>query len=83
MANTGPYDDGQRLNAPAGPPGGVSRADLARVLLWALLVISGVANMLASLAGAGTAVHLACGVVTALSAAGLAARALRARRGHR
>ncbi|MHC3470105.1 hypothetical protein ACYF6T_15470 [Streptomyces sp. 7R007] len=58
----------------------VSRADLVRVLLWLLLVVSAVANMAASYAGSGLGVHLACGAVTALSAAVLVVRRLRGRR---
>lgn len=62
------------------PPPGVSRADLVRFLLWLLLVLSVVANTVASSAGAGLGTHLACGAVTALTAAVLVVRRLKGRR---
>ncbi|MDH6703087.1 hypothetical protein ACIQKE_30540 [Streptomyces griseoviridis] len=80
MANTVPHDDSHRRTGTAERPG---RADLAAFLLWSLLVISGLANAVASATGAGTWTHLACGAVTALSATALAVRALRARGGRR
>ena len=61
-------------------PPGVSRADLVRFLLWLLLVLSVVANTVASSAGAGLGTHLACGAVTALTAAVLVVRRLKGRR---
>ncbi|MFJ1972552.1 hypothetical protein ACIO93_28165 [Streptomyces sp. NPDC087903] len=54
--------------------------DLVRTLLWTLLVVSVVANTVASYAGAGTAVHLAIGATTAACVAVLAVRGLQGRR---
>ncbi|MCZ9351739.1 hypothetical protein NGM36_18500 [Streptomyces mutabilis] len=70
-AATGGADDG---------PDAVSRGDVLRALLWALVVVSAVANMTASFGGAPTWVHLASGVVTVLAAGTLVVRALRGRR---
>ncbi|MFH8975062.1 hypothetical protein [Streptomyces sp. NPDC017890] len=61
-------------------PDAVSRGEVLRTLLWAVVVVSAVANMAASLAGAPTAVHLASGVVTVLAAGTLVVRGLRGRR---
>ncbi|WP_399886781.1 hypothetical protein ACGH7X_20125 [Streptomyces sp. BBFR51] len=61
-------------------PDAVSRGDVLRTLLWAVVVLSVVANMVASFAGASVLVHLACGVVTALAAGTLVLRGLRGRR---
>ncbi|MGC9497689.1 hypothetical protein [Streptomyces sp. WG7] len=61
-------------------PDAVSRGDVLRTLLWAVVVVSAVANMAASLAGAPTVVHLASGVVTVLAAGTLVVRGLRGRR---
>ncbi len=58
----------------------VSRGDVVRTLLWTLVVISSVANMVASYASADVWVHLACGIVTAVCAGTLVARGLRGRR---
>lgn len=58
----------------------VSRSDVVRALLWTVLVISVVANTVASYGDAGLWVHLACGGVTALCAGTLLARKLRGRR---
>lgn len=83
------HQDPYRLTAPpAGTPasaahegpGAVSRGDVLRTLLWALVVVSAVANMTASFGGAPTWVHLASGAVTVLAAGTLAVRALRGRR---
>ncbi|MEV6588231.1 hypothetical protein [Streptomyces acidicola] len=76
--------DPYRLTAADSTPGtaspAVSRGDVARTLLWILLVISVAANTVASIGGADLWVHLACGVVTALCAGTLAVRGLRGRR---
>ncbi|GGO42961.1 hypothetical protein GCM10012287_04980 [Streptomyces daqingensis] len=77
MTNTGPRpvtvpDDAQTAAAPS-----VSRGQVLRSLLWTLLVISAVANTLASFAGADTGVHLVCGAVTAVTGGLLIARRLR------
>ncbi|NDZ72701.1 hypothetical protein G3I36_16810 [Streptomyces sp. SID10362] len=61
-------------------PGAVSRGDVLRTLLWAVVVLSAVANMALSFAGAATPLHLATGVVTVLAAGTLVVRALRGRR---
>ncbi|MFE4965735.1 hypothetical protein [Streptomyces sp. NPDC056660] len=76
MASTDPY----RLTSPppVGRPGG--GADLVRVLLWSLLVLSAGANMATSYGGVPVWTHVACGVVTLLSAGTLVARRLRGRR---
>ncbi|AQS68553.1 hypothetical protein [Streptomyces pactum] len=65
---------------PGEDPAPVSRGDVLRTLLWAVVVISAVANMAASYAGAHTLVHLASGMVTVLAAGTLVVRGLRGRR---
>lgn len=67
-------------HTPADRPDTVSRGDVLRTLLWALVVISAVANMVASYGGAHVGVHLACGMVTVLAAGTLVVRSLRGRR---
>ena len=62
------------------PSPGISRGQVVRTLLWTVLVISVVANAVASFADAGTSVHLACGVVTAISGGILVVSAVRRRR---
>jgi hypothetical protein len=62
------------------PPSALGRADLVRFLLWLLLVLGVVANTVASYAGAGLGVHLACGAVTGVTAAVLVVRRLKGRR---
>ncbi|MGC9378360.1 hypothetical protein [Streptomyces sp. MH13] len=79
------HQDPYRLSTPpprttGQGPDAVSRGDVLRALLWAVVVVSAVANMAASLAGAPTAVHLASGVVTVLAAGTLVVRGLRGRR---
>ncbi|MFG2680370.1 hypothetical protein [Streptomyces sp. NPDC048392] len=77
------HQDPYRLSTPRTPgdgPDAVSRGDVLRTVLWAVVVVSAVANMAASLAGAPTAVHLASGVVTVLAAGSLVVRGLRGRR---
>ncbi|MDH6214916.1 hypothetical protein [Streptomyces pseudovenezuelae] len=59
---------------------GITRADVARTLLWAVVVISAVTNMALSYGGSATAPHLAAGIVTVLSAGTLVVRRLRGRR---
>ncbi|WP_030383389.1 MULTISPECIES: hypothetical protein [unclassified Streptomyces] len=72
---TGPADDhGQPARS------GVSRSDVLRALLWTVLVISVLANSVASYGDASTAVHLAFGVVTAACATVLVVQRLRGRR---
>ncbi|CAM5579480.1 hypothetical protein SVIOM342S_07613 [Streptomyces violaceorubidus] len=61
-------------------PDAVSRGDVLRTLLWAVVVLSAVANMALSFTGAATALHLASGVVTVLAAGTLVVRGLRGRR---
>ena len=58
----------------------LTRGDVARTLLWIVVVVSAVANMVASLGGADTWVHLACGALTLLCGGTLAVRGLRGRR---
>ncbi|WP_261400661.1 hypothetical protein [Streptomyces salinarius] len=70
----------QAAPAPGDGPGAVSRGDVLRTLLWAVVVLSAVANMALSFAGAATPLHLATGVVTVLAAGTLVVRALRGRR---
>ncbi|WP_217163443.1 hypothetical protein [Streptomyces sp. AC512_CC834] len=65
---------------PGDGPDAVSRGDVLRTLLWAVVVLSVVANMVASFAGASVLVHLASGVVTVLAAGTLVLRGLRGRR---
>lgn len=80
------HQDPYRLGAPRAAsasgdgPGAVSRGDVLRTLLWAVVVLSAVANMALSFAGAATPLHLATGVVTVLAAGTLVVRALRGRR---
>ncbi|MFA3877374.1 hypothetical protein ABS735_27455 [Streptomyces sp. MMCC 100] len=66
--------------APGGGPDAVSRGDVLRTLLWAVVVLSAVANMALSFAGAAAPLHLASGVVTVLAAGALVVRGLRGRR---
>lgn len=76
--NTDPY---RLTTTPAkDAPTGVSRGDVVRTLLWAVVVISAVANTVASYRGSGTALHLAFGIVTVLAAGTLVVRSLRGRR---
>ncbi|MGW3283656.1 hypothetical protein ACWDR3_03290 [Streptomyces sp. NPDC001002] len=83
MAHTDPY---RFTSTPTPVPGsadtsdGITRADVARTLLWALVVISAVTNMALSYGGSGTVPHLAAGIVTVLSAGTLVVRSLRGRR---
>lgn len=80
------HQDPYRLGTPQAAPapgdgtGAVSRGDVLRTLLWAVVVLSAVANMALSFAGAATPLHLATGVVTVLAAGTLVVRALRGRR---
>lgn len=90
MAHTDPY----RLTATPTPvptgtgtatataedPSGVTRGDIVRTLLWTVVVISAVANTVASYGGVSTLVHLSCGTVTLLAATTLVVRSLRGRR---
>ena len=55
-------------------PESPGRVDLARALLWPTLVVSVLGNAVASIAGADTAVNLALGAFTAVTAATLAVR---------
>jgi hypothetical protein len=66
--------------APGDGPDAVSRGDVLRTLLWAVVVVGAVANMAASFAGASVLVHLVIGVVTVLAAGTLVVRGLRGRR---
>ncbi|MGP2439349.1 hypothetical protein [Streptomyces sp. JW3] len=79
-----PHPDPYRLtDAGAGDDdrtAGVSRSDLVRTLLWAVVVLSAVTNMAVSYGDTPVAVNLACGVVTVLAAGTLAVRGLRGRR---
>lgn len=61
-------------------PRAAGRTDVPRAVLWAVLVLSAIGNVAASLAGAGTGAHLLTGAVCAASAITLGARFLRARR---
>ncbi|MFE0414952.1 hypothetical protein [Streptomyces tendae] len=85
----GRRDNPYRLGTPGAAPGSapgdggpeaVSRGDVLRTLLWAVVVLSAVANMALSFTGAATALHLASGVVTVLAAGTLVVRGLRGRR---
>ncbi|MER6168578.1 hypothetical protein [Streptomyces violaceorubidus] len=75
-----PYRLGTPRAAPGDGPDAVSRGDVLRTLLWAVVVLSAVANMALSFTGAATALHLASGVVTVLAAGTLVVRGLRGRR---
>ncbi|MFI6933779.1 hypothetical protein [Streptomyces sp. NPDC050287] len=70
---------GSSTYTPAAPDR-LTRGEVARTLLWSVVVISAVANMAASYSGADTWVHLVCGMVTVLCGGTLAVRALRGRR---
>ncbi|KOT92811.1 MULTISPECIES: hypothetical protein [Streptomyces] len=80
------HDDPYRLSAPraapapGGGPDAVSRGDVLRTLLWAVVVLSAVANTALSFTGAAAPLHLATGLVTVLAAGTLVVRALRGRR---
>ncbi|WP_159325042.1 hypothetical protein [Streptomyces tendae] len=65
---------------PGEGPDAVSRGDVLRTLLWAVVVLSAVANMALSFTGAAAPLHLASGVVTVLAAGTLVVRGLRGRR---
>ncbi|MEU5276168.1 hypothetical protein [Streptomyces asoensis] len=67
-------------NTTTSGPDRLTRGEVARTLLWSVVVISAVANMAASFGGADTWVHLVCGAVTVLGAGTLAVRSLRGRR---
>ncbi|MER5940838.1 MULTISPECIES: hypothetical protein [unclassified Streptomyces] len=78
MTPTDPY---RLTTGPDDPlPRTLSGADLARTVLWVVLVLSVVGNMAASYAGAATPAHLACGAVTALCVTALVVQRLRDRR---
>lgn len=47
-------------------PDRLSPGDIARTLLWVVVVASALTNMAASFGGADTWVHLVCGAVTVL-----------------
>lgn len=84
MSHTDPYrPTGPGGGTGAGPearPADATRAGAVRTLLWIVLVISAAGNMVASYSGAGTPVHLVCGVVTALCVTALVVQRLRGRR---
>ncbi|MEV6506708.1 hypothetical protein [Streptomyces sp. NPDC051642] len=61
-------------------PERLSPGDIARTLLWIVVVASALTNMATSFGGADTWVHLVCGAVTVLCAGALAVRNLRGRR---
>ncbi|MET7654714.1 MULTISPECIES: hypothetical protein [unclassified Streptomyces] len=61
-------------------PDRLTGGEIARTLLWAMVVMSAVANMSASFGGADTWVHLVCGAVTVLGAGTLVVRNVRGRR---
>ncbi|WP_406010992.1 hypothetical protein OG440_36310 [Streptomyces sp. NBC_00637] len=77
MATTDPY----RLRVHDAhhdtPAPDITRGEVTRFLLWLTLLISAVANMVASYAAVGVAVNLACGAVTALAATALVVRRLK------
>ncbi|MFF0161598.1 hypothetical protein ACFYRY_29255 [Streptomyces sp. NPDC005263] len=58
----------------------LTRGDVARTLLWIVVVVSAVTNMAASFGGANTWVHLAFGALTVLCGGALVVRSLRGRR---
>ncbi|MEV0740374.1 hypothetical protein AB0I51_31570 [Streptomyces sp. NPDC050549] len=62
------------------PADRIGPGDIARALLWIVVVASALANMAASFGGADTWVHLVCGAVTVLCAGALVVRNLRGRR---
>jgi hypothetical protein len=62
------------------PADRLSSGDIARTLLWMVVVASALTNMAASVGGADTWVHLVCGAVTVLCAGTLVVRNLRGRR---
>ncbi|MGW3563908.1 hypothetical protein ACWDSL_08425 [Streptomyces sp. NPDC000941] len=62
------------------PADRLSSGDIARTLLWMVVVASALANMAASFDGADTWVHLVCGAITVLCAGTLVVRNLRGRR---
>ena len=77
MPNTDPY---RLTSADTTPSATMTRGDVARALLWTLVVLSAVANMAASFGEANTWVHLACGAVTVLCGGTLVVRNLRGRK---
>jgi hypothetical protein len=64
---------------PPDPADRIGSGDIARTLLWTVVVAGVLANMAASFGGAATWVHLVCGAVTVLCAGTLAVRNLRGR----
>ncbi|MEU2744634.1 hypothetical protein ABZ656_57970 [Streptomyces sp. NPDC007095] len=80
MANNARYRPTGADAAPGTPSPALTRGDVARTLLWILVVVSTVVNMAASYGEANTWVHLACGAVTVLCGGILVVRKLRGRR---
>ncbi|MFR0355220.1 hypothetical protein [Streptomyces sediminimaris] len=80
MQNTDPHPLTSADTAPGTSSPALSRGDVFRALLWITVVISALANMVASFDGADTWVHLVCGAVTVLCAGTLVVRNLRGRR---
>ncbi|MEU9556310.1 hypothetical protein [Streptomyces fumanus] len=78
MPDTDPY----RLTSTpeGGTASGAGRNDLVRTLLWAVVVLSAVANMATSYGDTSVWLNLACGTVTLLAAGTLVVRNLRGRR---
>lgn len=76
-----PHPDPYRSDHADGPAlsPGLTRGDVLRSLLWIVVVVSAVANMVASFGGAETWVHLVCGAVTVLGGGALVVRGLRSR----
>lgn len=77
MPNPDPH---RPTGARDGTGGGVTRSDLLRALLWAVVVLSAVANMATSYDNAPAWITLACGLVTVLAAGTLVVRNLSGRR---
>ncbi|MGV9849431.1 hypothetical protein ACWDWU_11705 [Streptomyces sp. NPDC003442] len=62
------------------PADRLSSGDIARTVLWMVVVASALTNMATSFGGADTWVHLVCGAITVLCAGTLVVRNLRGRR---
>ncbi|MDK1472613.1 hypothetical protein QNO07_04080 [Streptomyces sp. 549] len=75
-----PTDRDHLSTLTADVPAPITGGRVYRTLLWAVLITSTLVNLAASLVGADLALHLVCGVVTALSATALVLHGLRGRR---
>ncbi|MDT0269681.1 hypothetical protein RM844_25690 [Streptomyces sp. DSM 44915] len=78
MTDTDPYRlAGDAEEAPRATGSPVSRGQILRALLWAVLVVSVAGNTVVSLSAEAPALHIALGVVTGLCVTALAVQSLR------